>query len=72
MPTQVHTEKLNKFRRMECIAITSVCNSTQTATIEAMLNLPPLHIFIQTEALATLSRFVEHEVNITETYHTRI
>lgn len=37
-----------------------------------MLNLPPLHIFIQTEVLSTLSRVTKNQNLFRETDHTKI
>jgi hypothetical protein len=41
---------------MACLAITGSMNSTPTAALEIMLNLPPLHICVEAEALKTAHR----------------
>lgn len=64
-------EKLTKFQRMACKAISGAWKSTPTAALEAMLNLPPLHLFIESEAIATLDRLAT-ENRIKDTVHSRI
>jgi ribonuclease HI len=65
--------KLNKFQRMAIIAITSAWSSTPTAAIEALLDLPPLHVFIESEAMSTLDRLARQQSTIhRKTEHTNI
>ena len=65
--------KLNKFQRMACSAITSAWKSTPTAALEALLNLPPLHIHIESTAISTLDRLARYAGEpYRETYHTKI
>lgn len=66
-------EKLTKFQRMACKAITGAWKSTPTVALEAILNLHPLHIFIQNEAIATLDRLAKSNNNrLKNLDHTRI
>lgn len=66
-------EKLGKFQRMACKAITGAWKSTPTAALEAMLNLPPLHLVIESDAIATLGRLAKLNGNIlNNTDHSRI
>lgn len=60
------------IQRKACIAITGAWKSTPTAALEAMLNLPPLHIHIQTEAISALSRIHRSQGPLRETNHTSI
>ena len=66
--------KLNKFQRMACRAITSAWKSTPTAALEAILNLTPLHILIESLAISTLDRMAlqqtntSHITNMTQTW----
>lgn len=54
-------DKLNKFQRLACKAITGAWYSTPLAALETMLNLTPLHILIRTEAITTLNRIQKVE-----------
>lgn len=66
-------DKLSKFQRMACKAITGAWKSTPTAAMEVILNLPPLHIFIQTGAIATLDRIAKANKNsLIKLDHSRI
>lgn len=47
---------LSKIQRIACMAITGAFRTTPTAAIEVLLDLPPLHIAIQTEARKSLNR----------------
>ncbi len=49
-------ERLNKFQRIACKAITGAWHSAPTAAIETLLNLTPLHILVETEAISTFNR----------------
>ncbi|KAJ8706728.1 hypothetical protein PYW07_012806 [Mythimna separata] len=42
--------KLQHMQRLACMATTGCMRTTPTAALEAMLGLPPLHLFIQQEA----------------------
>ena len=48
--------KLQRFQRLACVAITGCMSTTPTAAVEAMLDLPPLHLFIKQEAATTAVR----------------
>ncbi|XP_073948802.1 uncharacterized protein [Choristoneura fumiferana] len=48
--------KLQRFQRLACMATTGCMRTTPTAALEALLGLPPLHLFIQQEAGATAVR----------------
>lgn len=50
------TDKLNKFQRLACKAITGAWHSSPTAALETILYLTPLHILVETEAISTFSR----------------
>ena len=48
--------KLTHIQRMACLSVTGAMNTTPTAAMENMLYLPPLDIFIEEVALATMLR----------------
>lgn len=48
--------KLNKLQGLACRGITGAWKSTPIATMEAMLNLTPLHILIELEGVLTVER----------------
>lgn len=48
--------KLQRLQRLACMATTGCMRTTPTAALEAMLGLPPLHLFIQQEATMTAVR----------------
>lgn len=48
--------KLQRLQRMACMAATGCMRTTPTAALEAILDLPPLHLFIKQEAAATAVR----------------
>lgn len=50
------SNKLQSFQRLACLAITGGMRTTPTAALEAMLNLPALHLFIKQEAAAAAVR----------------
>lgn len=55
---------------MTCKAITGSWKSTPTAAMEAMLNLTPLLVFIETESINTISRLSRQQGNsLRETDH---
>lgn len=49
--TQKCRNKLTKVQRLACLGITGVKNSTPTAAMETMLDLPPLHKLVEVEAM---------------------
>lgn len=49
-------DDLMKVQRMACMAITGAFRTTPTAALEVLLDLPPLHIVIQSEARKALHR----------------
>ncbi|XP_055715172.1 uncharacterized protein LOC129809388 [Phlebotomus papatasi] len=55
-------EALNRFQRHACLAITGALRSTPTAALEVLLNLLPLHIFIEQEALKCAIRLRNREL----------
>lgn len=58
---------------MACKAITGAWKCTPSAALEIILNLPPLHIFIETEAIATLDSLAKQNGNsLRDVYHTRL
>lgn len=65
--------KLRKFQRLALSAITSAWNSTPTAALEALLNIPLLHILIESKANLTLDRLARQQNNThRRTDHTEI
>jgi hypothetical protein len=44
---------LDKLQRMACLAITTAMRTTHTESLQMLLNLPPLHIYVQTEPKRT-------------------
>ncbi|CAH2099133.1 unnamed protein product [Euphydryas editha] len=50
------SNKLQRFQRLACLAITGGMRTTPTAAMEAMLNLPALHLFIKQEAASAAVR----------------
>ncbi|XP_050680629.1 uncharacterized protein LOC126976369 [Leptidea sinapis] len=48
--------KLQRFQRLACMAITGCMRTTPTAPVEAMLNLPALHLYIKQEAACAAVR----------------
>ncbi len=47
---------LSKIQRLACIGITSAMKSTPTAALEVLLDLPPLHLFLEGELSRSLCR----------------
>jgi len=50
--------ELNKLQRLACLAITGTMRTTQTAAMEVLLGLPPLHVIIEVEAKAAIYRLM--------------
>lgn len=66
-------DKLNKFQRLACKAITGAWHSAPTAALEAILNLTPLHILVETEALSVLNRLKRNsDIQIKDAGHSKI
>ena len=42
--------KLSKVQRLACLSVTGAMRTTPTAAMEVLLNLPPLHIYVEGEA----------------------
>jgi ribonuclease HI len=49
--------KLQKIQRLACLTTLGCSRSTPIAAMEALLSLPPLHLFIQNEAMSTNCRY---------------
>ena len=43
--------KLNKLQRLACLMILGCLNLTPTASTEALIDIPPLHLFIKHDAM---------------------
>ena len=67
--------KLTKIQRLACTLITGVMRTTPTAALETLLNLPPLHLFMKSEAkvinyklstseLSYLQKFTDEKLDI--------
>ena len=52
---------LRKLQRLACLAVTGAMRSTPTVAMEALLDLPPLHIQVQREAMLASSKIVREE-----------
>jgi ribonuclease HI len=50
--------KLNSLQRLACLMITGASRSTPTASLEVLLDLPPLHLFVKHEAALTNYNFI--------------
>ena len=48
--------ELTKVQRLACLATTGAMRTTPTIALEALLNLPPIHIYVQKEAAMTAFR----------------
>ena len=48
--------RLERLQRLACITITGAFPSTPTAAMEALLNLPPIDIFLRSQAYAAFHR----------------
>lgn len=65
--------KLSKLQGLACKAIKGAWQSTPTASMEAMLNLTPLHLVVQNEAIKTKERLQRlTSIAVRDTEHTRI
>lgn len=49
---------LTKVQRYACVTITSAFPGTPTAAMEVLLNIPPMHIYLTTEATKTAHRLL--------------
>ena len=47
---KTYSNMLSKIQRLACVLITGAMRSTPTSAMEAMLCLPPLHLFMKSEA----------------------
>lgn len=48
--------KFDKLQRMACLAITSAMRTTPSESMQVLLNLPPLHLYVQAEAMRIMYR----------------
>lgn len=48
--------QLGRIQRLACLCITGALRSTPTAALEILLALPPLHVFVKMEAMASSYR----------------
>jgi hypothetical protein len=55
---KVSRTELSKLQRLASLAIKWVMKMTPTAAMEVLLGLPPLHVMIETEALAGIYRLM--------------
>lgn len=72
---KLHTamDKLQRFQRLACMAITGCMRTTPTAALEAMLGLPPLHLFVKQEAASSAVRLKSLKLwKATTTPHAKI
>ena len=53
---EVSRKMLSKVQRLACVSITGVMRTTPTAALEVLLDLPPLHIFLEGEVTRSLCR----------------
>ena len=60
---------LNNAQRLACLCITGALKTTPTAAIEVLLNLPPLHIFIQGEARSVMHRLIHNQQHVSKTHN---
>lgn len=47
---------LDKLQRMACLAITSAMRTTPSDSMQVLLDLPPLHLFVESEAMRIMYR----------------
>ena len=52
----VSRKRLSKVQRLACLSITGALRTTPTASLEVILDLCPLHIFLKMEACRSLCR----------------
>lgn len=60
--TEHSRQQLNKLQRLIGVAATGVIRTTPTAALEVIMNWPPLHIFIESQAIASLHRLARMEL----------
>jgi len=53
--------RLNKLQRLACILATGAMRTTPTAALEILLNLPPLHLFMKSQAKMMNYKLSTHE-----------
>lgn len=58
--------QLSCVQRLACLATTGAMRTTPTAAMEVLLNLPPLHIFIQKEARSIRYRLLQGHAPISQ------
>ena len=70
----VSTQKsLSKVQRLALVGVTGVMRTTPTAALEAILNIEPLHIFIEETARKTALRFHHnHQMKYSDKGHAKI
>ena len=54
-------KQLEKFQRYACLAITGSMSTTPTAALEVILNMSPLHLHIQQEAITAMQRLQKNK-----------
>ena len=57
---QSHMDQFKRVQRRACLATLNALNSTPTDGMEVMLNLEPIHIFIQAQAINTYRRLLSN------------
>ena len=60
--TQDTQKKLNKVQRLACLMMLGCANSTPTAAMESLVDIPPLHLFLKYEAMNMNFRFRTSEI----------
>ncbi|XP_063381255.1 uncharacterized protein LOC134667773 [Cydia fagiglandana] len=55
---KVTVMKLGSLQRTACVIVTGAMSSSPTAALEAILNLPPLHLHLELEARSSMLRIV--------------
>lgn len=61
-------KQLAKLQRLALLSITGAMKSTPTAALEALLNIEPLHIYVESMARATCLRLHQSSLLITSDY----
>ncbi|XP_074027682.1 uncharacterized protein [Leptinotarsa decemlineata] len=56
--------RLSGIQRQACLAATGAMRTTPTASLEVLLNLTPLHLYIQGEARSVISRLTRGQMPI--------
>jgi ribonuclease HI len=64
--------RLTRLQRLACVMITGCFKTTPTAALEAFLNILPLHMAVEVEALASYRRLRRNSVWIYEEGHQHI